>query len=93
MRPRPDKFVTVFILLHVFFIRQSPAAYYPPVSYPGIEQGLSNNAVRCIYQDHMGFMWFGTYDGLVEVRFDKQPAAGVYMVKVNDAAPVKLIVL
>ena len=30
----------------------------------GIEQGLSNNFVRCIYQDKNGFMWFGTYDGL-----------------------------
>jgi signal transduction histidine kinase/ligand-binding sensor domain-containing protein/CheY-like chemotaxis protein/AraC-like DNA-binding protein len=30
----------------------------------GIEKGLSNNSVRCIYQDHNGFMWFGTYDGL-----------------------------
>lgn len=34
------------------------------VRYLGIEQGLSNNAVTCIYQDHNGFMWFGTYDGL-----------------------------
>lgn len=33
-------------------------------SYLGIEQGLSNNAVRCVFQDHQGFMWFGTYDGL-----------------------------
>jgi signal transduction histidine kinase/ligand-binding sensor domain-containing protein/DNA-binding response OmpR family regulator len=36
----------------------------PPLSYLGIEQGLSNNAVRSIFQDHNGFMWFGTYDGL-----------------------------
>ncbi|HEY8971176.1 MAG TPA: two-component regulator propeller domain-containing protein, partial [Puia sp.] len=34
------------------------------VTYLGIEQGLSNNSVRCIYQDRRGFMWFGTYDGL-----------------------------
>src|SRR5882672_10817832 len=34
------------------------------VKYLGIEQGLSNNAVTCIFQDHNGFMWFGTYDGL-----------------------------
>lgn len=36
----------------------------PPVKYLGIDQGLSNNAVTCILQDHNGFMWFGTYDGL-----------------------------
>lgn len=34
------------------------------VRYLGIDQGLSNNAVTCIYKDHNGFMWFGTYDGL-----------------------------
>ncbi|SHM49887.1 Signal transduction histidine kinase [Chitinophaga jiangningensis] len=41
---------------------------YHVISYLGIEQGLSNNAVRCVFQDHKGFMWFGTYDGLN--RFD-----------------------
>ncbi|MBX2922274.1 MAG: response regulator [Chitinophagaceae bacterium] len=35
-----------------------------PVKFLGIENGLSNNAVMSIYQDHNGFMWFGTYDGL-----------------------------
>lgn len=30
----------------------------------GLEQGLSNNSVNCVYQDHFGFMWFGTFDGL-----------------------------
>ena len=35
-----------------------------PLSYLGIEDGLSNNAVNSIYQDYYGFMWFGTYDGL-----------------------------
>jgi signal transduction histidine kinase/ligand-binding sensor domain-containing protein/DNA-binding response OmpR family regulator len=34
------------------------------VRYLGIEDGLSNNVVTSIYQDHNGFMWFGTYDGL-----------------------------
>lgn len=33
-----------------------------------VENGLSNNAVICIMQDHLGFMWFGTRDGLN--RFD-----------------------
>ena len=33
-----------------------------------VENGLSNNAVLCSLQDHQGFMWFGTRDGLN--RFD-----------------------
>ncbi|QJB31138.1 response regulator [Chitinophaga oryzae] len=35
-----------------------------PIRYLGIEDGLSNNAVTSVYQDHKGFMWIGTYDGL-----------------------------
>jgi ligand-binding sensor domain-containing protein/signal transduction histidine kinase len=33
-----------------------------------VENGLSNNAVICSLQDHNGFLWFGTKDGLN--RFD-----------------------
>jgi len=33
-----------------------------------VEDGLSSNTVRAIIQDHNGFMWFGTEDGLN--RFD-----------------------
>ncbi len=29
-----------------------------------LEQGLSQSTVYCIYQDHLGYLWFGTYDGL-----------------------------
>lgn len=29
-----------------------------------LEEGLSQSTVYCIYQDHLGFIWFGTYDGL-----------------------------
>ena len=29
-----------------------------------VEDGLSQNTINCIYQDHYGFMWFGTQDGL-----------------------------
>ncbi len=30
----------------------------------GTEQGLSVGFVQCVIQDHKGFMWFGTQDGL-----------------------------
>lgn len=28
------------------------------------QQGLSNSAVLCLFQDNAGLMWFGTYDGV-----------------------------
>lgn len=30
----------------------------------GVEEGLSNSTIECIFQDSRGFMWFGTRDGL-----------------------------
>lgn len=34
------------------------------IDHLGIENGLSNSAVRSFCQDHNGFMWIGTNDGL-----------------------------
>lgn len=35
-----------------------------PIFHLSIQNGLSNNSIRCVYQDSKGFIWFGTYDGL-----------------------------
>lgn len=35
--------------------------FFSKVDY---QQGLSNSAVLCLFQDNAGLMWFGTYDGL-----------------------------
>lgn len=51
-------------IIVLFTFNQCVASDSLIVRYLGIEQGLSNNAVTCIYQDHKGFLWFGTYDGL-----------------------------
>lgn len=62
---RPFEKHVCFVLLFLLFARNALfASGYPVSTYLGIDQGLSNNSVRCIYQDHNGFMWFGTYDGL-----------------------------
>ncbi|MFL5743597.1 MAG: two-component regulator propeller domain-containing protein [Niastella sp.] len=53
--------------IYLFFLFRAVACFASDtlsVRYLGIDQGLSNNAVTCIYKDHNGFMWFGTYDGL-----------------------------
>lgn len=40
-----------------------PAAN-PPLQRLGVEHGLSHNSVLSVAQDHSGFLWFGTLDGL-----------------------------
>jgi signal transduction histidine kinase/ligand-binding sensor domain-containing protein/DNA-binding response OmpR family regulator len=51
-----------------------------------IIDGLSNNSVRCIYQDKKGFMWFGTFDGLN--RYDGYEVK-VYRNKFRDTASLQ----
>lgn len=51
-------------LIYLLLLTQAATAGELPVRYLGIEQGLSNNAVISICQDHNGFLWIGTYDGL-----------------------------
>jgi hypothetical protein len=64
MRMARTKYIVVFVLLQIVFLKQLQAFSNPPITYLGINQGLSNNSVISIYQDHKGFMWFGTFDGL-----------------------------
>jgi signal transduction histidine kinase/ligand-binding sensor domain-containing protein/DNA-binding response OmpR family regulator len=64
--PRYRQIAAAIVCLAVSLLQARPtsAQHNPPLSYLGIEQGLSNNAIRSIFQDHRGFMWFGSYDGL-----------------------------
>ncbi|QJD96842.1 response regulator [Mucilaginibacter robiniae] len=57
------KYAFVFILGSVLLCSKESYGLQP-VKYLGIEQGLSNNAVTCLFKDAYGFMWIGTYDGL-----------------------------
>ena len=59
-----NRMIVYWALIFLLAINSVHATIYPPLSYLAIEKGLSNNVVRCIYQDHNGFMWFGTHDGL-----------------------------
>ncbi|MET3875866.1 signal transduction histidine kinase/ligand-binding sensor domain-containing protein/DNA-binding response OmpR family regulator [Chitinophaga sp. OAE865] len=71
-----------FIILLLSIITGDSFAINYPIRYLGIEDGLSNNAVLSVYQDHKGFMWFGTYDGLN--RFDGYKFR-IYRNKINDS--------
>lgn len=54
-------FSAVFLLLQFMFaFTQSDKLNFRQIS---TQDGLSNNWVRCIYNDHKGYMWFGTSDG------------------------------
>jgi len=60
-----NRFLKFSLLALMLFSCFSTVTAQPKAAtYLGIENGLSNNAVTAIYQDHYGFMWFGTYDGL-----------------------------
>ena len=76
------KIIYFVLFLFLFQSEKSFGLDYPPITYLGIEQGLSNNSVRCIYQDHNNFMWFGTYDGLS--RYDGYEFK-VFRSKINDS--------
>jgi len=59
----------VALLILLFFLLAEHANTQPYYfTHYQVEDGLSNNAVLCIMQDHSGFMWFATRDGLN--RFD-----------------------
>ncbi len=65
----------IFILKYIFlyFIFSIPVLLHsqqPEFRFKHIttQTGLSNNIINCIIQDHMGFMWIGTMEGLN--RFD-----------------------
>lgn len=57
----------LYVLLFVVTAIELNARSYYFKSYE-VEDGLSNNNVTCCVQDHYGFIWFGTRDGLN--RFD-----------------------
>lgn len=78
IRKRQLYFVLIGTIITVLSLNAQP-----PVAYLGINQGLSNNSVRCILRDHKGFMWFGTYDGLN--RYDGY-SFKVFRNKLNDTA-------
>jgi ligand-binding sensor domain-containing protein/signal transduction histidine kinase len=61
--------ITIALLscLHFVFVLKADAQPYYFRHYQ-VENGLSNNSVFCSVQDHNGFLWFGTKDGLN--RFD-----------------------
>jgi len=67
--PRNKQVIIIFFPLLLFFFS---SVILPQKNnlfgHLSVENGLSNNTVNCVLQDHLGFLWFGTIDGLN--RFD-----------------------
>jgi ligand-binding sensor domain-containing protein/signal transduction histidine kinase len=61
-----SKAICLFSFFLLFQVHLQGQSYY--FRHYSVENGLSNNAVICSLQDKMGFLWFGTKDGLN--RFD-----------------------
>jgi len=55
----------ILLLINVFVFSSNEQYVFKRIS---ISEGLSNSWVRCSYQDKLGYLWFGTDDGLN--RFD-----------------------
>lgn len=64
-RPKPFSLLLVCLCLTVF-CRQAHASDTPRYFFTQIDSrnGLSENNVKSIVQDHWGFLWFGTKNGL-----------------------------
>lgn len=81
------KFIICFLILYLFsnkYVFSQPYYFW----HYQVESGLSNNAVLCILQDHSGFMWFGTRDGLnrfdgVSYKIFKTDPSNVYSIGNN----------
>ncbi|MGE5496545.1 MAG: two-component regulator propeller domain-containing protein, partial [Syntrophothermus sp.] len=56
----------VFFMVIYFFSAEAafPQETHSRFEHISIEQGLSQSSVNCIIQDHSGFIWIGTADGL-----------------------------
>ncbi len=54
---------SLYILLSLL-VNAQESANNLRLSHIDIDRGLSNSSVNCFYQDHLGFIWVGTENGL-----------------------------
>ncbi len=55
------KFFIISFLLLISNINAQEKYFFEKLS---VSDGLSNSVVLCTYQDHLGYLWIGTIDGL-----------------------------
>ena len=59
-----NKMTTAILLFAILFVETITPQNNIRFNHLTVQQGLSQSAVTCIFQDKSGFMWFGTQDGL-----------------------------
>ncbi|HEY5534806.1 MAG TPA: two-component regulator propeller domain-containing protein [Ignavibacteria bacterium] len=79
---RYEKF-KITLLIFVLYFAYSGSLYSQifneDITNFTVENGLSNNKINCLYQDHTGFLWIGTgnglnkYDGYVFTNYHSNP--------------------
>ncbi len=57
-------FKSLIFLILLFCVVKNIYSQNFPFGHITVEDGLSNSSVNCLLQDHFGFLWFGTDDGL-----------------------------
>lgn len=60
---RPVSLIVLTYLLAVFSLNANTGGKWISMNLSN-EDGLSNSAITCIYQDSEGLIWFGSWDGL-----------------------------
>lgn len=79
--------ILFLLLLNTFVFSSNEQYYFKRIS---ISEGLSNSWVRCCYQDKLGYLWFGTDDGLN--RFDGKNIK-VFRPLGDDQVPIGNVVI
>jgi len=64
MNTRTTLLILLILFLSDCFADNNPGKDSYIFSTIDYQQGLSNSAVICVFQDNAGLMWFGTYDGV-----------------------------
>jgi len=54
----------LLLLLFIYSLKAFSQPENPIFEHLNIESGLSNNYIKCLHQDKLGFIWIGTIDGL-----------------------------
>ncbi|RKY93789.1 MAG: histidine kinase, partial [Ignavibacteriae bacterium] len=79
--------IAIISVLFLLFLHIPAFPQYDEVKFEHItiENGLPENSVQCMLQDHLGYLWFGTQNGLA--KYDGYNMT-VYQPNPNDSLSI-----